>query len=236
MLEFCPDTLKGKRDRALLALGFAGAFRRSELLALMVEDLTETPDGLRVLIRRSKTDQEGEGQEIAIPRGSRLRPVEAVQAWLEAAEIDNGPVFRAVALGNRVSATPLRHDGLVRMLKQPGSGGRPRSHAVRRALAPQRVPHQRGRDRSLCLQDDGGLPPQIDGHPERLCTAFRPVQGSRWDAVPVRSAGNDLSRPPGTALPSLSPVSLTKSWHDASASFIGHPAQREEAIWTVTRT
>lgn len=73
--DLCPDTLKGKRDRALLALGFAGAFRRSELLALRVEDLTETKDGLRVLIRRSKTDQEGEGQEIAIPRGSRLRPV-----------------------------------------------------------------------------------------------------------------------------------------------------------------
>jgi integrase len=71
MLALCPDTLIGKRDRALLALGFAGAFRRSELCALQVDDLTEVPDGLRILIRRSKTDQEGQGAEVAIPRGYR---------------------------------------------------------------------------------------------------------------------------------------------------------------------
>ena len=65
----------GKRDRALLCLGFAGAFRRSELCALEVADLTEVPDGLRILIRRSKGDQEGQGQEVAIPRGYKLRPV-----------------------------------------------------------------------------------------------------------------------------------------------------------------
>jgi hypothetical protein len=75
MLALCPDTLIGKRDHALLALGFAGAFRRSELCALYVADLTETPDGLRVLIRHRKTDREGQEQEVAIPRGYRLRPV-----------------------------------------------------------------------------------------------------------------------------------------------------------------
>jgi integrase len=107
MLALCPDTLIGKRDWALLALGFAGAFRRSELCALDVADLTETPDGLRVLIRHSKTDQEGQGQEVAIPRGYRLRPVEAVQTWLAAAGITSGPVCRAVALGGRVSDAAL---------------------------------------------------------------------------------------------------------------------------------
>jgi integrase len=96
MLTGLPDTLTGKRDRALLCLGFAGAFRRSELCALEVADLTEVPDGLRVLIRRSKTDQEGQGQEIAIPRGFRLRPVEAIRAWLEAAGIVEGPLFRRI--------------------------------------------------------------------------------------------------------------------------------------------
>jgi integrase len=59
MLALCPDTLACKRDRALLALGFAGAFRRSELCALEVTDQAETPDGLRILIRRSKGDQGG---------------------------------------------------------------------------------------------------------------------------------------------------------------------------------
>ena len=117
MLALCPDTLAGKRDRALLALGFAGAFRRSELVALEVADLAETPDGLRVTIRRSKTDQEGQGAEVAIPRGYRLRPVEAVQTWLAAAEISTGPVFRAVKKGGRVQAVPLSSHGAAEIVK-----------------------------------------------------------------------------------------------------------------------
>jgi site-specific recombinase XerD len=118
MVALCPDNMIGRRDRALLALGFAGAFRRSELCALEVADLAEVPDGLRVLIRRSKTDQTGEGQEVAIPRGYKLRPVEAVQTWLAAAEISSGPVFRAVALGGRVSAERLAHDSASRIVKR----------------------------------------------------------------------------------------------------------------------
>jgi hypothetical protein len=70
------------------------------LVALQANDLVEVPDGLRVMIRR----REGQGIEIAIPRGYRLRPVEALQAWLTAAEISSGPVFRSVAKGNRVLA------------------------------------------------------------------------------------------------------------------------------------
>ena len=118
MVALCPDNMIGRRDRALLALGFAGAFRRSELCALQVEDLVEVPDGLRVLIRRSKTDQTGEGQEVAIPRGYKLRPVEAVQTWLAAAEISAGPVFRAVALGGKVSALQLADESAARVVKR----------------------------------------------------------------------------------------------------------------------
>jgi integrase len=112
MLALCPDSMIGKRDRALLALGFAGAFRRSELCALEVDDLVEVPDGLRVLIRRSKTDQTGEGQEVAIPRGYKLHPVEveAVQAWLAAAEIRCGPVLDA-------SAGPENNTGPARQVR-----------------------------------------------------------------------------------------------------------------------
>jgi integrase len=117
MLALCPDTLAGKRDRALLALGFAGAFRRSELVALEVTDLAETPDGLRVTILRSKTDQEGQGAEVAILRGCRLRPVEAVQSWLAAAEISTGPVFRPVLKGRRVQAAPLTPHSCAQIVK-----------------------------------------------------------------------------------------------------------------------
>jgi hypothetical protein len=67
MLKLCPDSLIGKRDRAL-CFGFASAMRRSELCALEVADLTETPDGLRVLIRRSKGDQEGQAAAWTLPR------------------------------------------------------------------------------------------------------------------------------------------------------------------------
>jgi integrase len=116
-MRLCPPTLAGQRDRALLALGFAGAFRRSELVALSVADLVEMPDGFRVLIRHSKTDQEGAGQEIAIPRGYRLRPVEAVQTWLEAAAITEGPVFRAVLKGGRLQAAALTPHSVAAIVK-----------------------------------------------------------------------------------------------------------------------
>ena len=62
MLALCPATLAGKRDRALLAFGFAGAFRRSELVALDVADLVEAPDGLRVLIRKARPTRKGRGR------------------------------------------------------------------------------------------------------------------------------------------------------------------------------
>jgi integrase len=118
LLAACPETLIGRRDRALIAFGFAGAFRRSELLALEVADLTALPDGLRVLIRRSKTDPEAAGQEVAIPRGSQLRPVETLQTWLIAAAISDGPLFRPVSKGGTVGPSPLSADGFVRALKR----------------------------------------------------------------------------------------------------------------------
>ncbi|KQT55062.1 integrase [Methylobacterium sp. Leaf456] len=102
LMRIPAETLAGKRDRALLALGFAGAFRRSELVALDVADLTEHPDGLRVLVRRSKTDQEGGGIEKAIPHGRFVRPVALLREWLDAAGISDGPLFRPVSRSGRV--------------------------------------------------------------------------------------------------------------------------------------
>ncbi len=129
MVALAPaDTLRGLRDRALLLLGFSGAFRRSELVALRAEDLAETPDGLRVTIRRSKTDQEGAGQEVAIPRGARLRPVEAVRAWLDAAGITEGPVFRRIRKNGRIGDDALNAETLVRILKD---------HAERAGFRPE---------------------------------------------------------------------------------------------------
>ena len=118
MVELCPGNLIGKRDRALLLIGFAGALRRSELCAMQVEHITWTVDGLRLLIPRSKGDQEGQGQEIGIPTGTRLRPCRALRDWLDAAEITTGPVFRAVALGGRVAETGLVNESAARIVKK----------------------------------------------------------------------------------------------------------------------
>jgi integrase len=129
MLKHCPDTLRGRRDAALLALGFAGAFRRSELVALTVADLVEAPDGYRVMIRRSKTDQDGAGQEIAIPRGCRIEPVRLVQAWLQAAGITRKsaiwrvPEFQVSCGCPLIDATlpPGACEFVSRMMRQHGS-------------------------------------------------------------------------------------------------------------------
>ena len=121
MLKHCPDSLRGKRDRAILALGFSGAFRRSELVALKVADLDEVPDGLRITIRRSKTDQEGTGHEIAVLRGSQLRAVEAVRDWLSAAGITAGPIFRRIWKNDRVADRALTAEVVADLVKQYAS-------------------------------------------------------------------------------------------------------------------
>ena len=96
LLAGCDDSLPGLRDRALLLIGFAGALRRSELVALDHEDFRFTADGLVLRIRSSKGDQEGEGAEVGIIRGTRSAtcPVRAVEAWLRRSGIAYGAVFR----------------------------------------------------------------------------------------------------------------------------------------------
>jgi len=91
------DDLRSVRDRALLAFGMAGAFRRSELVALRLADLEWVKEGLRITIRRSKTDQESAGVTIAIPEGRRLRPKALLDAWIERAGIADGFLFRRLA-------------------------------------------------------------------------------------------------------------------------------------------
>jgi integrase len=111
MLKKLPETLAGKRDRALLLIGFAAALRRSELVDLKVNNLEFVADGVIVHLPKSKTDQEGEGQFVAVPNGRALRPVEALRAWLDAAGITEGPVFRPVGKGKTGAVKPERLSG-----------------------------------------------------------------------------------------------------------------------------
>lgn len=89
MVETLPrDTTRGLRDRAILVCGLAGAFRRSELVALDLSDVVFQPSGLHIVVRSSKTDQEGAGALVGLPAGlaAETCPVRTLKAWLEASE------------------------------------------------------------------------------------------------------------------------------------------------------
>jgi integrase len=141
MVRSRPETLQGLRDRALLLLGFAGAFRRSELVSLDVDDLLWGEDGLTVNLRRSKTDQEGEGRKVGIPFGSTPEscPVEALRRWLEEANVTEGPLFRPVK-GRKVGAERLSDKAVARLVKRAAQDAgldpsRLSGHSLRSGLA-----------------------------------------------------------------------------------------------------
>lgn len=113
------DDLRSVRDRALLAFGMAGAFRRSELVALRFTDIERVPEGLRVTIQRSKTDQDGAGATIAIPEGRRLRPKALLDAWLERGGISDGFLFRRLVPGfaGGATASPMSDRAVARLVQ-----------------------------------------------------------------------------------------------------------------------
>jgi len=118
MLEQLPDTLTGCRDRALLLIGFAAALRRSELVDLKVNDAEPHKHGLLLHIRHSKTDQEGEGAAIPVPYGTRLKPVAALQAWLDRARISEGFIFRSIDRHGNISKTGLSDRSVADIVKR----------------------------------------------------------------------------------------------------------------------
>ncbi len=111
--------VRGLRDRSLLLLGFAGSFRRSELVGLDVEDLDFVDRGLLVNLRRSKTDQDGEGRKIAIPfaRGA-VCPVKSLLEWLEIAGIKSGPIFSPVNRHGDISGERLTSHAVAVIVKE----------------------------------------------------------------------------------------------------------------------
>lgn len=117
LMKQIPHSLIGSRDKALLLLGFAGAFRRSELVALNVGDLERTDEGLIIHIRRSKTDQVGAGRIVAIPHGGRLGILEALTDWMKRANIETGRIFRSVDKAGRVGES-LTDRSVANIVKQ----------------------------------------------------------------------------------------------------------------------
>ena len=124
MLDQCADTLIGLRDAAIIVVGFAGALRRSEICGLMFDDIEIIRPAERngskkmfIHVRKSKTDQEGKGQKIAIPEGKHLRPIQRLQAWLEASGITGGYLFQTMKRGGRLRGLPLHHSDIPRLVK-----------------------------------------------------------------------------------------------------------------------
>jgi integrase len=120
MVAHLPNSLAGKRDRAVLLVGFASALRGSELVALNVEDMENRDEGIVLVKRRSKTDQEGVGSRVALPYGSDSEtcPVRALRGWLEGAEISTGAIFRAVDRHGNVSAGRLTQRAVALIVKR----------------------------------------------------------------------------------------------------------------------
>jgi integrase len=118
LLATCDRTARGRRDRALLLFGFAGALRRSELVSLRVEDVVVDANGLRLRILRGKTDQEGQGAEIGLPRGRHAEtcPLRAFEDWQAVALRKAGPLFRKISASGRVGGTALHPDAVRRIL------------------------------------------------------------------------------------------------------------------------
>jgi site-specific recombinase XerD len=114
------DDAAAWRDRSILLLGFAAALRRSELAALRVEDLRWTKQGLLVLIRRSKTDQLGEGVELAVPfvDNEPMCAARTVRRYLAVANIKSGPVFRALTMDRELTDHAIDGEAVASLVKR----------------------------------------------------------------------------------------------------------------------
>jgi integrase len=114
-----PTRLAALRDRALLLTGLAGALRRSELVALDVEDVRFRTAAMVLRLRRSKGDQEGEGADVVIAHGAHLEtcPVRAMEAWLRRAGIDYGAVFRRITAAGTIEGR-LTGNGVWKILRR----------------------------------------------------------------------------------------------------------------------
>ncbi len=119
VLDAMGNGIKDARDRAILLIGFAGGFRRSELVELDACDIQHVRQGVIVHLRRSKTDQEGRGRKVGIPLGrTRWCPVNALETWLSVSGIEQGPIFRSVDRHGRVLAGPLSGEAVSLVVKE----------------------------------------------------------------------------------------------------------------------
>jgi integrase len=126
MVDTLPLSPSGVRDRALLLVGFAGAFRRSELVAIDHAHCARHRDGIIITIPFSKTDQEGHAEEVGLPYGAHPEtcPVRALTDWLALAAITHGPVFRPITRHSHIAPTRLTDRGVALVIKRAVAAAR----------------------------------------------------------------------------------------------------------------
>jgi len=202
LLMAMPDDLAAARDRALLLLGYAGAFRRAELVALDVEHLRFSKQGLYVWIAAAKNDPRKKGRELYVPRlpaGSpsvALCAVAGLERWLAAVGAA-GPVFRTFDLRGRLTETRLDPGDVAHPAAAGGRGRRRRR--FRRALAPARVHHQRGEEEDPDREHQAGDGATVERDRARLRRGRDPrrrraVTRDRWLEATLRWTGSKQLR------------------------------------------
>ena len=113
------EEIKKLRDRSIILIGFSGGFRRNEIVALDYEDLDFVPEGLKIDIKRSKTDQFGEGSKKALPYfdNSQYCPVVSLQKWIKISKINSGSLFRRFSKGSKLSENRLTDQTVALLIK-----------------------------------------------------------------------------------------------------------------------
>lgn len=151
---------RAERDAAILLLGFAGGFRRSELAELELRDVRFQREGVAVVLRSSKTDQEGEGRVVAIARGERAEtcPVRALEGWIGERGPEGGALFRRVDRFGRVLVEGLSGQGIAGVVKRAAAGAgldaeRYAGHSLRAGLVT--AAHEAGKADSVIMRTTG---------------------------------------------------------------------------------
>ena len=113
------EEIKKARDRSIILIGFSGGFRRNEIVSLDYEDLDFVPEGLKVSLKRSKTDQFGEGLVKGLPYfdNSQYCPVVSIKNWIEISKINSGPLFRRFTKGSKLSDNRLSDQTVALLIK-----------------------------------------------------------------------------------------------------------------------
>jgi len=114
------EDIKKLRDRTIILIGFSGGFRRNEIVSLNYEDLDFVPEGLKINLRRSKTDQFGEGFLKGLPYfdNTQYCPVQSVKKWIQISKIDSGPLFRRFTKGSKLSVNRLTDQTVALLIKE----------------------------------------------------------------------------------------------------------------------